>query len=66
VGIITTPAYVRELRFVIGEQVETNIIWRKYKEAAHMAAEKDPISQRSLEISPIWTTLINDEVSKLQ
>jgi hypothetical protein len=46
-------------------QVEANIIWRKYKEAAHMAAAKEPKSQPSLEISPIRTTLIN-EVSKLQ
>jgi hypothetical protein len=47
-------------------QVEANIIWRIYKEAAHMAAAKESISQPSLEISPIWTTLINEEVSKLQ
>jgi hypothetical protein len=33
---------------------------------AHMAVAKEPISQPSLEISPIWTTLINEEVSKLQ
>jgi hypothetical protein len=46
-------------------QVEANIIWRKYKEAAHMAVAKEPISQPSLEMSPIWTTLINEEVSKL-
>jgi hypothetical protein len=45
-------------------QVESNIIWRKYKEAVHMAVATDPISQPSLEISPIWTTLINKEVSK--
>jgi hypothetical protein len=45
-------------------QVESNIIWRKYKEAAHMAVATEPISQPSLEISPIWTTLINKEVSK--
>jgi hypothetical protein len=37
-----------------------------YKEAAHMAVAEDPTSQRSLKISPIWTTLINEEVSKLQ
>jgi hypothetical protein len=47
-------------------QVEANIIWRKYEEEAHMTVAKDPISQPSLEISPIWTTLINEEVSKLQ
>jgi hypothetical protein len=47
-------------------QVEANIIWRKYKEAAHMAVAKEPISQPSLEISPIWTTLINEKVRKLQ
>jgi hypothetical protein len=47
-------------------QVEANILWRKYKEAPHMAVAKEPISQPSLEMSPIWTTLINEEVSKLQ
>jgi hypothetical protein len=47
-------------------QVEANIIWRKYKEAAHTAAAKDPTSQPSLEISPIWPTLSKEEVSKLQ
>jgi hypothetical protein len=31
------------------QQVEANIIWRKYKEAAHMAVAKEPISQPSLE-----------------
>jgi hypothetical protein len=54
------------LKEATGLQVEANIIWRKYKEVAHMAVAKDPISQPSLEISQIWTTLINEEVSKLQ
>jgi hypothetical protein len=33
--------------------IEANIICRKYKEAAHMACNTNPISQLSLEISPI-------------
>jgi hypothetical protein len=34
-------------------QIETNNICRKYKEAAYMASITNPISQPSLEISPI-------------
>jgi hypothetical protein len=34
-------------------QIETNNICRNYKEAAHMACITNPISQPSLEISPI-------------
>jgi hypothetical protein len=46
-------------------QIETNIC-RKYKEAAHMACMTNPISQPSLETSPIWVPLIRDEVGRLQ
>jgi predicted GIY-YIG superfamily endonuclease len=42
-------------------QIETNNICRKYKEAAHMACITNPISQLSLEISPIWIPLIQEE-----
>jgi hypothetical protein len=39
---------------------------RKCKEAAHMVLADDPISEPSLDISPIWTPIIAAEVSKLQ
>jgi hypothetical protein len=42
-------------------QIETNNICRKYKETAHMACITNPISQLSLEISPIWIPLIQEE-----
>jgi hypothetical protein len=47
-------------------QIETNNICRKYKEAAHMACIMNPISQPSLEISPIWIPLIWEEVGRQQ
>jgi hypothetical protein len=47
-------------------QTETNNICRKYNIAAHMACIMNPVSQLSLEISPIWIPLIREEVSKLQ
>jgi hypothetical protein len=37
--------------------------YRKYKESAHMACSTDPISQPSLEISPIWIPLVSKDVS---
>jgi hypothetical protein len=47
-------------------QIESSYIWRKYKESAHIMCSTQPISQSSLEISPIWTPLISKEVSKIQ
>jgi hypothetical protein len=47
-------------------QVKSNIILRKYKESAHMTCSTELISQPSLEMSHMWTTLISKEVSKLQ
>jgi hypothetical protein len=38
----------------------------KYKESAHMSLVYHPISQSSLDISPIWTPVITAEVKKLQ
>jgi hypothetical protein len=37
--------------------------WKKYNESAHMACSTNPISQPSLDISPIWIPLISNEVS---
>jgi hypothetical protein len=38
-------------------EVESNSRYRKYKESAHMACSVNPISQPSLDISPIWIPL---------
>jgi hypothetical protein len=47
--------------------IEPNTTYRKYKEsAAHMSLLDHPISQPSLDISPIWTPIITAEVKRLQ
>jgi hypothetical protein len=38
--------------------IESNSRCRKYKESAYMACMNNPISQPSLEISPIWIPVI--------
>jgi hypothetical protein len=45
-------------------EIESNSRRRKYKESAKMACLKTPISQPSLDVSPIWIPLIIDEVTK--
>lgn len=47
-------------------QIEHNTTYRKYKESAHMSLLDHPISQPSVEISPIWTPVITAEIKKLQ
>jgi hypothetical protein len=47
-------------------EIESNSRYRKYKELAHMACLTNPISQPSLDISPIWISLISNVVSKSQ
>jgi hypothetical protein len=47
-------------------EVESNSKCRKYKESAHMASLINRISQPSLDISPIWISLISNEVSNSQ
>jgi hypothetical protein len=47
-------------------QIESNTTYRKYKESAHTSLLHHPISQPSLDISPIWTSVITAEVKKLQ
>jgi hypothetical protein len=37
--------------------------YRKYKESAHVSLLEHPISQPSLDISPIWTPIIASEVN---
>jgi hypothetical protein len=44
-------------------EIESNSRYRKYKESAHMACLYNPISQISLDISPIWIPFISNEVS---
>jgi hypothetical protein len=41
---------------------EPNTIYRKYKEAAHMALLANAISQPSLDLSPIWIPVISEEI----
>jgi hypothetical protein len=47
-------------------QIESNTTYRRYKEGAHMSLFDHPISQPSVDISPIWTPVITAEVRKLQ
>jgi hypothetical protein len=48
----------------IGESIPIgNSRYRKYKESAHMACSTSPISQPSLDISPIRIPLFSNEVS---
>jgi hypothetical protein len=47
-------------------QIEPNTSYRKHKESAHMFLVDHPISQLSLDISPIWTPNIAAEVRALQ
>jgi hypothetical protein len=47
-------------------QTEPDTTYRKYKQSAHMSLVDHPISQPSLDISPIWTPVIAAEVRKLQ
>jgi hypothetical protein len=45
-------------------QIEPNTTCRKYKESVHMPLLDHPISERNLDISPIWTPVITAEVKK--
>jgi hypothetical protein len=47
-------------------QIEPNVTYRKYKKSAHMSLIDHPISQPSLDNSPIWTPVITAEIKKLQ
>jgi hypothetical protein len=49
----------------VGLQIEPNTTYRKYKKSAHMSLADHPISQTSLDISPICTPIIAAEVRKL-
>jgi hypothetical protein len=40
--------------------------YRKYEESAHMLLLVNPISEPSLDISPIWIPVISEEIGKLQ
>jgi hypothetical protein len=45
-------------------KTEPNATYRKYKESAHRSLIDHPISQPSLDISPIWTHVITAEIKK--
>jgi hypothetical protein len=47
-------------------QIEPNTAYRKYKESARMSLLDYPISQPSLDISPIWTPVITAGFRKKQ
>jgi hypothetical protein len=47
-------------------QIEPNTTYKKYKETAHISLLDHPISQSSLDISPICNPVITAEVKKLQ
>jgi predicted GIY-YIG superfamily endonuclease len=46
--------------------IEPNTTHRKYTESAHMSLLDHPITQPSLDISPIWTLVISAEVKEQQ
>jgi hypothetical protein len=45
-------------------QIEPDTTYRKYKESGHVSLIDHPISQPSLDISPILTSVITAEVKK--
>jgi hypothetical protein len=47
-------------------EIESNSRYRKYKELVHMACLTNPIGQPSSDISPIWISLISNEVTNSQ
>jgi hypothetical protein len=47
-------------------QIEPNTTYRNYKESAHMYLADHPISQPSLDISPIWNPIAAAEGRKPQ
>jgi hypothetical protein len=47
-------------------KLKSTVDKRKYKESAHMACMENPISQPSLEFTPIWIPLVKEEVNTLQ
>jgi hypothetical protein len=44
-------------------EIENNSRYRKYKESVHIACFTNPISQPSMDISPICVPLISNEVT---
>jgi hypothetical protein len=47
-------------------QVELNVTYKKFWETVHMSLAARPVSQPSLDTSPIWTLIVEAEVRKLQ
>jgi hypothetical protein len=47
-------------------KIESNSRYRKHNASTHMECLTNPISQLTLDISPTWIFLINNEVSNSQ
>jgi hypothetical protein len=47
-------------------QIEPNITYRKSREYAQISLAANPISQPSLDTSPIWTAIVEARVRNLQ
>jgi hypothetical protein len=47
-------------------EIESNSRYRKYKESAHIASLTNPLSQSSLNISPIWILLMKNQDANSQ
>jgi hypothetical protein len=47
-------------------EIESNRMYRKYKESTHMTSLTNSISQSSLDISPLWIPFITNEVTNTQ
>jgi hypothetical protein len=61
-----TQGLHEKLKVVQHAYEEDHKICWKYKESAHISLLDHPISQPSLDISPIWPAVITAEVKKLQ
>jgi hypothetical protein len=47
-------------------QIEPNTTYRKYKDSAYMSLIDHPITQPSVDRSPVWAPIITAEVENLQ
>jgi hypothetical protein len=47
-------------------EIETNSMYSKYKDSAHMPCLTKPVSQPSSGISPVWIPLNSNEVTNSQ
>jgi hypothetical protein len=47
-------------------KIEPNATYKKYNESPHVSLAVHQISQPNMDISPIWTPIIEAEVKELQ